>query len=65
MLHIVALRLLSQVHEPEAQRVVHVINVIRPMIGIDMFEGFQQVLHSVSAPARYIIERLVERNKSK
>lgn len=64
-LRIVALRLLSYVNEPEAQRVVHVINVIRPMIGVNMFEGFQQVLHSVSAPARYVIERLVDRNKSK
>ncbi len=65
VLRIVALRLLSYVNEPEAQRVVHVINVIRPMIGVGMFEGFHQVLHSVSAPARYVIERLVDRNKSK
>lgn len=65
MLRVVALRLLSYVQEAEAQRAVHVIKVIRPVIGIDMFEGFQQVLHSVSAPARYVIERLVDRNKSK
>ncbi|MEO8167190.1 MAG: MFS transporter, partial [bacterium] len=64
-LRIIALRLLRYVQEPEAQRVVHVINVIRPIRGIDMFEGFQHALHSVSAPARYVIERLVDRNKSK
>ncbi|HEX9655562.1 MAG TPA: MFS transporter [Bacteroidota bacterium] len=64
LLRIVAMRLLSHVQESDAKRVVHVIRVISPVTGIDMFEGFQQVLHSVSAPARYVIERLVDRTKS-
>lgn len=64
VLRVAAMRLLSYVHEVDAGSVVHVIRVIGPVRGIDMFEGFQQVLHSVSAPARYVIERLVDRTKS-
>jgi len=63
VLRIVALRLLSHVREADSKRVVHFIRVISPVRSLDMFEGFQQVLHSVSAPARYVIERLVDRNK--
>lgn len=63
LLRIVALRLLSYVRETDAKRVVHVIGIISPVTGIDMFEGFRQVLHSVRAPARYVIERLVDRTK--
>jgi len=52
---------LRYVREPEAKSVAHVISVIRPIRSLDIFEGFQQALHSLFAPAKYVIEKLVER----
>jgi MFS family permease len=63
LLRVGAFRLLSGVQEPEAGTVTHVISVINPIRSIDLSEGFQQVLHSVIAPARYVVERLVDRRK--
>ncbi len=52
---------LRYVRESEAKSVAHIINVIRPIRSLDIFEGFQQALHSLFAPAKYVIEKLVER----
>lgn len=52
---------LRYIREPEAKSVAHIISVIRPVRSIDIFEGFQQALHSLFAPAKYVIDKLVER----
>jgi hypothetical protein len=41
------------------------ISVIRPIRSLDIFEGFQQALHSLFAPAKYVIEKLVERPRQR
>jgi MFS family permease len=51
---------LRRVREPESKSLAHVIRVIRPIRSIDIFEGFQEALHSLLAPARYVIDKLVE-----
>ncbi len=61
LLRLLAFRFLAAVHEPEAKSVTHVISVIRPIRSLDVFEGFQLVLHSLLFPARYVVEKLVER----
>jgi MFS family permease len=56
---------LRHVREPESKSVAHMISVIRPIRSLDIFEGFQQALHSLFAPAKYVIEKLVERPRQR
>lgn len=56
---------LNSVQERESRSVTHVITVILPIRGVDIFEGFQEALHSLLAPARYVIDKLVERPRRK
>lgn len=56
---------LNNVTEPESKSVTHVIKVIVPIRGVDIFEGFQEALHSLLAPARYVLDKLVERPRRK
>ncbi len=61
VLRLVGFRFLYSVQEKKAKSVAHVISIIRPIRALDVFEGFQQVLHSLIFPARFLIEKLVER----
>jgi MFS family permease len=45
---------LARVHEPEARDVGHVIRVIWSNQSMAVFEGFQQALHYILAPVRFV-----------
>lgn len=65
LLRLVTMVMLHRVHEPVSKSMKHVIRVFWPMRSINIFEGFQQTLHSLLAPSRSIIDKLVERHNGK
>lgn len=65
LLRLGTLLMLQRVHEPVSKSVKHVIRVLWPVRSINIFEGFQQALHSLMAPSRSILDKLVERHNGK
>jgi MFS family permease len=65
LLRLGTLLLLRHVREPVSKSMKHVIRVFWPMRSINIFEGFQQALHSLLAPSRSMLEKLVERHNGK
>jgi len=65
LLRLGTLFLLRFVREPVSKSMKHVIRVFWPMRSINIFEGFQQTLHSLLAPSRSIIDKLVEKHEGK